>query len=215
MLQLYYAPGACSFVPHCALEAAGAPYEPRPVNLREGEHRKPEYLALNPRAQVPVLVVDGKPLTQIVAIAGYIAAAYPQAGLLAAEPWARAKAIEALAYMNNTIHPCFTRYFRTATFVEDAAAQAALKAAAAAKYREHMQEMDVMAQAAAGPFLFGAAPSFADFYMLTLYRWGGFAGIDGAQFPALMAHVERVAAVSAVARVIEREGIKLHTFRKA
>lgn len=213
-LSLYYAPGACSFVPHCALEFAGAAFEPRGVNFREGQQRTPEYLAINPRGQVPVLMVDGQPLTQIVAIAGYIAAAFPQAGLLSAEPWLRARAIEALAYMNNTIHPCFTRFFRSANFVDDSASQAQLKAAAALKYRDHMGELDEMARKAVGPFLFGATPSFADFYMLTLFRWGGFAGIDGDDFAALAPHVDRVAALPAVARVIAREGITVRTYKK-
>ena len=56
MLQLYFAPGACSFVPHVGLEAAKAQFEPKLVKLHRGEHRTPEYLAMNPSAQVPVLV---------------------------------------------------------------------------------------------------------------------------------------------------------------
>ena len=36
-LTLYFAPGACSFVPHCLLEASGAPYEPHMVKLHKGE----------------------------------------------------------------------------------------------------------------------------------------------------------------------------------
>ena len=36
-LQLYFSPGACSFVPHAGLEAAGAPFEPKLVKLHKGE----------------------------------------------------------------------------------------------------------------------------------------------------------------------------------
>lgn len=57
-LKLYYAPGACSFVPHCLLEASGAVFEPVMVKLHKGEQHSPEYQAINPRGQVPVLV-DG------------------------------------------------------------------------------------------------------------------------------------------------------------
>ncbi|HEY7240454.1 MAG TPA: glutathione S-transferase N-terminal domain-containing protein, partial [Burkholderiales bacterium] len=71
-LELYFAPGACSFVPHVGLEAAGLSFEPKLVKLHRGESRTPEYLAMNPNGQVPVLVVDGRPLTQIVAICEYI-----------------------------------------------------------------------------------------------------------------------------------------------
>jgi GSH-dependent disulfide-bond oxidoreductase len=40
------------------LEEAGLPYEPIPVDVRKGEQFRPELLALNPNAKVPVLV-DG------------------------------------------------------------------------------------------------------------------------------------------------------------
>ena len=71
-LKLYYAPGACSFVPHTLLEATGAPFEPAIVKLHKGEQQSPEYRAINPRGQVPVLVDDGQVITQIVAIIGYL-----------------------------------------------------------------------------------------------------------------------------------------------
>ncbi len=64
-LKLYFAPGACSFVPHTLLEASGAPFEPVMVKLHKGEQQSPEYRAINPRGQVPVLVDDGQVITQI------------------------------------------------------------------------------------------------------------------------------------------------------
>ena len=80
-LELYYAPGACSFVPHVALEAikaaTGQDYEPKLIKLHKGEHRTPEYLALNPNGQVPVLMTDGKPLAQIVAICDFLDRSFP------------------------------------------------------------------------------------------------------------------------------------------
>jgi glutathione S-transferase len=41
-LKLYFAPGACSFVPHALLETAGEPFEPVLVKLRKGETRAME-----------------------------------------------------------------------------------------------------------------------------------------------------------------------------
>jgi glutathione S-transferase len=105
MLQLYFSPGACSFVPHVGLEAAQAEFEPKLVKLHKGEQRTPEFLALNPSAQVPVLVVDGRPLTQILAIAEYLDRRFPGAGLLPADPWERAQALSQLAWMNSTPTP--------------------------------------------------------------------------------------------------------------
>ena len=94
-LELYFSPGACSFVPHVALEAikgaTGQAFEPKLVKLHKGEQKAPEYLALNPHGQVPVLIADGQPLNQIVAICDYLDRRFPQAGLLPAESWARAR----------------------------------------------------------------------------------------------------------------------------
>jgi glutathione S-transferase len=88
MMKLYYGPGACSFVPHAALEvikaATGTDFETQSVKLHKGEQRTPEYLALNPLGLVPVLVEDGKPLTQIVAICDYLDRRFP-AGRFAAD----------------------------------------------------------------------------------------------------------------------------------
>ena len=46
-LELYFAPGACSFVPHVTLEAiraaTGQAFEPKLVKLHKGEHRTAQY----------------------------------------------------------------------------------------------------------------------------------------------------------------------------
>ena len=54
-LTLYYAPGACSFVPHVLLQASGAAFEPSLLKLHKGEQYDDAYKAINPRSQVPVL----------------------------------------------------------------------------------------------------------------------------------------------------------------
>jgi glutathione S-transferase len=60
----------------------GVDFEFIPVNLQAGEHRRPEFLALNPAGKVPVLV-DGKlVLTESAAIVLYLAEKYPDKGLM-------------------------------------------------------------------------------------------------------------------------------------
>ena len=81
-LQLYFAPGACSFVPHAMLEMAGADYEPMMLKLHKGEQYGDAYKAINPRSQVPVLVDDAQVVTQIAAITLYLDEKFPQAGFL-------------------------------------------------------------------------------------------------------------------------------------
>ena len=118
-LQLYYAPGACSFIPHVLLETTGTAFEPTMVKLHKGEQQSAEYKAINPRGQVPVLVHDGQVVTQILAIIGYLNDLFPEMGYLPREPLARAKVMETLAWMNNTVHPTFTHIFMPQKFTSN------------------------------------------------------------------------------------------------
>ena len=219
-LELYFAPGACSFVPHVALEAVkaatGQAFEPKLVKLHKGEQKTPEYLAMNPNGQVPVLVADGKPLNQIVAICDFLDRSFPKAGLLPAEPWARAQAMSQLAWMNNTVHPTFTRVFRSAEFADGEAAQAEVKKMAQARYRkllERIQDWTAGRVDPTQPYWFGDRITAHDAYAFTLLRWGGIAGVDPKSLPGYLAYVERVMAAPPVAAALERERIKLDTYK--
>jgi glutathione S-transferase len=215
-ITLHYSPGACSFVPHVALEAirsaTGQAVEFKSIRLHKGEQFAPEYLALHPDGQVPLLTVDGKPLTQIVAICEYLDARFPQLGLLPADPWARAQALSMLAWMNNTVHPTFGRFFKPAACTDDADAQAKIRAHAAVQYRKHLERIQGWL-GCAHPWLLGERPSFPDAYALTLLRWGGYAGIDPQTLPAYREYVGRLAQTQAAAAAIAREGIALDTYK--
>lgn len=217
-IRLYYASGACSFIPHVGLElataATGASVEYVPIKLHKGEQKTPEYLALNPNGQVPLLVVDGRPLNQILAICDWIAAAHPAANLLPVDPWARAQMLSSLAWMNNTVHTTFTHVFMPGKFTDDPDAQATVKAFAAALYRTQLERIQGWLDCAR-PWLAGESPSFVDAYALTLFRWGGFAGIDPATLPAYRDYVARLAQHPAVAAAMAREKLSLDTYKPA
>ncbi|HSV50935.1 MAG TPA: glutathione S-transferase N-terminal domain-containing protein, partial [Burkholderiaceae bacterium] len=147
-IKLYFAPGACSFVPHTLLEASGEPFEAVMVKIHKGENHGPEYQAINPRSQVPALAVGDKVITQIVAIVSYLNDRFPGAGYLPVEPLARAKVLETLAWMNNTVHPTFTHIFMPHKFSGDAQAHAELKTFNTQLFRGMLQELEAMACAA-------------------------------------------------------------------
>ena len=216
-LKLYFSPGACSFVPHVLLQLSGAAYEPAMVKLHKGEQHGEEYKAINPRGQVPVLVDDGKVITQIVAIILYLDQKFPEAQFLPTEPVARAKAIEVLAWMNNTVHPTFTHIFMPHKFSDQADVQAALKAFNTKVYKGLMAELEdlVIKHASPSAWLSGARLGPLDAYALTLTRWGSLAGIDPEGYPSLWAHVNEVAKDSHVAQVIDRERLQLNLYKAA
>ena len=215
-LKLYFAPGACSFVPHTLLETAGEPFEPVLVKLHKRETYTPEYQAINPRSQVPVLVDAGEVITQIVAIVSYLNDRFPQRGFLPRQSLARTRVLETLLWMNNTVHPTFTHVFMPEKFAGTTEAQAELKSFNSSLYREMLGEIEALAAAAAREarlYLGGEQFGPIDAYALTLLRWGGFAGHDPQGFPRLWAHVQRIAQLPAVARVIERERLQLNVYK--
>ncbi|HVZ47031.1 MAG TPA: glutathione S-transferase family protein [Ramlibacter sp.] len=215
-MKLYYAPGACSFVPHTMLEAAEAPFEPVWVKIHKKENESAEYRAINPRAQVPVLVDGSETITQILAIVLWLDAKFPRMGFLPSQPVARTRVLETLAWMNNTVHPTFTHVFMPHKFAGTPEAQAEVKAFNARLYRGMLGEIEAMAARTVGAsqaFLGGERFGPMDAYALTLLRWGGFAGIDPTGFATLWAHVQKVAALPPVARAIERERLQLNLYQ--
>ncbi len=61
------------------------------VDVTKGEHRRPEFLAVNPAGKVPVLVDGDFVLNESVAIVLYLAEKHPQKGFLPANLRARAQ----------------------------------------------------------------------------------------------------------------------------
>ena len=217
-IKLYFAPGACSFVPHALLEASGAAFEPVLVKLHKNEQQGPEFRAINPRGQVPVLVDGDAVVTQIVAIVSHLSDRFPDMHFLPPAGLARTRVLETLAWMNNTVHPTFTHVFMPFKFAQSEAAQAELKAFNGQAYGALLAQIEAMVQQAAArgqAFLGGEHFGPLDAYALTLLRWGGFAGHDPALFPVLWAHVQRIAALPFVARAIERERLQLNVYKPA
>ena len=95
-------------VPYLALKEAGAQFDIRPINLAKKEQMSEEYLKINPKHRVPVLVIDGEPLTENVSILLWIDHNFPHADLLPKQSMHRAQAVSFLAWCASSIHPALT-----------------------------------------------------------------------------------------------------------
>ena len=104
-IQLYYAPITCALAPYITLTEAGAEFEAIPLNFRQQQHMSPEYLAINPKHKVPMLVVDGKKMTENVAIQQWIARTFPAAKLLPEDGWDELQAVSLVSWCSSGIHP--------------------------------------------------------------------------------------------------------------
>jgi glutathione S-transferase len=206
-IKLYYAPGACSFASHIAIEDVGLPYETVRLNLAQGDQRKPEYLVLNPRARVPTVIVDGKILTENVGIMTYFAGGYPQANIWPKDTWHQAKAISTMVWLSSTVHTTFAHMFRPERYVDDEAAREAVKAKARDMYWDQLKEIDGLL--AGRKWSIGTSYSVVDGYLLVFYRWGNrnqFPVKTLANYAKLM---DRVLARPSVKKVMADEAITL------
>jgi glutathione S-transferase len=108
-IVLYYAPITCALAPYITLTEAKADFEVRPLNFRKGQHTSPEYLKLNPKHKVPLLAVDGRVMSESIAIQTWIARTFPQAKLLPADPWQELQAMSLMSWCSGGIHPFLAR----------------------------------------------------------------------------------------------------------
>jgi glutathione S-transferase len=82
MMKLYGFGPTRSLRAQWGLKELGVEFEFIPVNLQAGEHKRPEFLAINPAGKVPVLIDGGLVLTESAAIVLYLAEKYPEKGLM-------------------------------------------------------------------------------------------------------------------------------------
>lgn len=206
--QLFWAPGTAAIAPHALLEEIGAPFGLVRVDLAAGEHRRPEYLKLNPNGRVPVLVVDGVPMFETAAICQLLTERHPDA-LLAPPPGApeRARFLQWLTWQTNTLQETFLQWFHPDWRVAGEAARAALKADAEARLDAHWKLLDD-ALAARGPYLCGDAFSAVDVYLAMLLRWSRFCATPGWHRPHVKRCADLVVARPAWGRMMAAQGIQ-------
>jgi glutathione S-transferase len=204
---LYYSPGACSFAAHSVLYELGRPFSVRAVMLAQGAHLKAEYLAINPRARVPTLIIDGKPITELSGILTWLGqqgeGLFPKVGTIEA-----AECGEWLGWLTSTVHISFAMIWRPARFLVDENLHDALKAHGRTLVESQFDEIET--RLARGPYALGANYSVADPNLLVFYRWGNRIGLPmRARFPDWTAHAERMVERPAVRAAIEAEKIEI------
>lgn len=203
-IKLYMAPGTCARVPTIALEEAGVDFESVVIRFLKGEHKSPDYLALNPKGKVPTLVVDGEAITENVAIALFLAEHYPQAKLLpeASSALERCRIVADLSYCAATLHPIVTRIRVPQFFAgEDIAGDVWQKGCEAMK--EHFALID--RRLGTGPWWYGDAWSIMDAYIYWVYWRVTGADFDASAYPSFVDHARRMEARPAVRRAVQRE----------
>lgn len=198
MIDLYTDSSPNGFKATIALEELALPYRLHHVRIGAGEHRSPEFLALNPHGRIPVITDDetGVTLFESAAIVLYLA---EKAGrLLPASAAARWEAIKWLQFHASSVGPIIGQRVHFERFA-DAPIPAAIE-----RYRRLTEDVFGVLdrRLAEHPYLAGDDYSIAD---IAHFGWSHIARIiefDFSRHRHLSAWHERIAARPAVARGI-------------
>jgi glutathione S-transferase len=202
-MKLYMTPGSCSTAIHIILEELEEVFEAYVVNLPAGDHFKPDYVSINPKSTIPTLVRrDGTSLTEIQAIAYWLARSHPRARLWPDGVENESRLVEAMAYIVGTIHgQGFARIFATNTFVRNPADHASVRELGRDVVTRGFAILNDML--ATGSYLAGDY-SVADPVLFYVEFWAEKTNIALPQ--NLAAHYTRMLTRPAVQRVLREEG---------
>lgn len=201
-MKLFYSPGACSLSPHIVAREAGHSFDLEQVDLAAKKLKTSgdDYLAINPKGQVPCLQLDdGKILTEGPAIVQYLADQKPASNLApAAGSFERYQLQEWLNFITTEIHKGFSPLFRPNT---PADYKPIVKEGLAAKFAMLDKHF------AKNQYLMGDTFTVADAYLFTVTNWNNFQKIDIGQWPNVKAFMDRMLARPKVQEALKAEGL--------
>jgi glutathione S-transferase len=211
-IHLYYAPTACSMVPYINLTEAKAQFQVHPINLKTQQQMSAEYLKLNPKHKVPLLIVDGKPLTENTGINTWIARTFPDAKLLPSDPWKELEAISLMSWCASGIHPFLTRINSPIKVCEAPGGEESIVRISKAAILEALKVAD--AKLAGREFFFDhyTAPDAHFFWCM---RRASQFGITFESVPNCAAHFERMQKRPSVQKLLAFEKSTMEQFAKA
>jgi glutathione S-transferase len=188
-MQLYEFAPTRSIRARWTLQELGVDFEAIPVDLRKGEHRRPEFLKLNPAGKIPVLVDGDLVLTESVAIVLYLADEYPEKRLLPRDLGQRAHALRWLLFAATELEQPLWRISRNTFLYPEPERQPSDVVIASREFREmaavveeHLRGRD---------YLVGDRATVADFVMAYTLDWGSEQKLlDG--FEQIPAYLERM-----------------------
>jgi glutathione S-transferase len=197
IMDLYFAPLACSMATRIALYEAGAQahYIQRDRNKRLPDGS--DFCDVNPLGTVPTLRTDdGEVLTENAAILQYVAAQFPQAGLAPADVMERARLHQWLSFIGTELHKAvFLPLLRKEAPADAKAYALGLAEARLTIVDKHLSDREFLL----------ASFSVADAYLFTVLNWSTATPVKLDGFPAIQAYAARVQKRPSVAKALSEE----------
>lgn len=205
MPTLYYSPGAVSLAPHILLHELDLEHRLVRVVTGDDEHRRPEYLRVNPLGRLPALVLDGGVLTEVIAVLHYLAAQRPERGLVPSDALELARVNELLSLIASSLHPAYALAVRPDRVVADESTHAPLRRAGRDRFATLLAHIE--RRMPEGGWAVGERYTIADPYLLVMVLWARYIEVDLAELPRLGSFAARVLARPAVQKALRAEGL--------
>ena len=188
-ITLYHSPGACSMATYISLCEANADFKVEIINLKNNEQSDPAFEALNPKKKVPYLVVDGRSLSENIAMQDWIGETFPESRLMPDNRWDRTRALSYMGWFGSGIHPNITRHFKPIKFCADESVHDDIKLKAKAMY---MQQLRLIENELHGKTWFFDHFTVCDSYFFWIYTRAVAEGFDLTEFEYCTAHNDRM-----------------------
>ncbi|MEJ8838596.1 glutathione S-transferase family protein [Ramlibacter sp. AN1133] len=215
-LKLHYYPATAAMIPHILLEELGVPYERVFVDRANDEHKRPEYLKLNPNGTLPVLTDGDFVLYETAAIVLHLCDRHREARLAPAPgTLERSHFHQWLMWLTNTLQATLMVYFYPERWVKEGNVEGAAEVKAKAQERVGplLDQLDALVARHGGPWLLGAQYCALDPYAFTLCRWTrNFSAGKARERSHLGSYLQRVSERAAVQRVFAAEGLSAPWF---
>lgn len=198
-ITLYHSPGACSMATYISLLEADAEFTVEIINLRNNEQSDPTYAALNPKKKVPFLSVDGKGLSENIAIQSWIAETFQKANLLPTDSWEQKRALSYMGWFGAGLHPHMTRHFKPMKFCGLEEAHNDIRKTAKAMY---LEQLALVEAELAGRDWFFDHYTVCDSYYFWIYDRALREGFDLSHLTNSTAHNNRMRERASVQKVL-------------
>ncbi len=204
-MKLYMTPGSCSTAIHILLEELEEVFEAHIVNLPAGDQFKPDYLAINPKANIPALVrPDGSVLTEVPAIAFWLAKNRRKGKFWPVDADEEVRALETMIFVASAIHgQGFARYFAPGNFCPDSSLHDSVKAQGLALAQKALVLVDRQLE---GRAWVAETFSAADPVLFYVVFWADKVGMKLP--PNILRHYKAMLARPAVQQVLREEGYR-------
>jgi glutathione S-transferase len=182
------------------LEECGVSYERLPLNMKEGQHKSPEFLKLNPNGKIPTLVDGDFTLWESLAINRYLAAKYKpemlgnnQREQALVEQWSVWSLVE--------LQPPLVDILIQMHFVPEPKRDQSLIQRSHEKYPRFLKVLD--AHLAGRDYMVGSSYTLADLNVASTVNVAFGVGVDLAAYPNILNWVKKMQKRPAFQKVAE------------